>query len=252
MQKIKHQHFRPGIFCDERVMNLHKRLIYPVGTTEAIGFAARYLRLPLVDHPTPDATHLLLDVPLRQTNVEKILDMLPPDITVIGGNLNLPNYRCLDLLQDPEYLARNAAITAHCAVKLALPYLTVTLEHCPVLILGWGRIGKCLARLLANMGAEVTVAARKEADRAMLRALGYRACDYPELPKILHCCRLIYNTVPEKILSESTTFCCDCVKIELASQPGLPGDVIDGRGLPGKLAPESSGRLIADTILRRI
>lgn len=236
-------------------MNLDKRLIYPVGTTEAIRYAARYLGLPLVDHPTPDATHLLLDVPLRQTDVETILSMLPPEIMVIGGNLDIPcleGYRKIDLLRDPEYLAKNAAITAHCALKLALPHLGITLERCPVLILGWGRIGKCLARLLKGLGAEVTVAARKEADRAMLRVLGYRAVEFQQLSKILHGFQLIYNTVPEKILSESTTFPMECVKIELASRQGLPGDVIDGRGLPGKLAPESSGKLIAETILRRI
>lgn len=236
-------------------MNLDKRLIYPLGTTGAIRFAARFLGLPLVDHPTPDATHLLLDVPLRQTDIAKNLSMLPTGITVIGGNLEIPvleGYRKIDLLQDPEYLAKNAAITAHCALKLALPYLDVTLEGCPVLILGWGRIGKCLARLLKVLGAEVTVAARKEADRAMLKALGYRAVEFDALSKMLHGFRLIYNTVPERILSESTTFPTDCVKIELASRPGLPGEAIDGRGLPGKLAPESSGRLIAETILRRI
>lgn len=236
-------------------MNVEKRLIYPVGTTDAIRFAAKHLGLPLVDHPTPDATHLLLDVPLRQTDVENILAMLPPKITVIGGNLNIPSlegYPKIDLLTDPEYLARNADITAHCAVKLALPYLDVTLEGCPILILGWGRIGKCLASLLKKMGAAVTVATRKEADWGMLKALGYHAAEYDRLSKILHGFRLIYNTVPAKILSESTTFSTECVKIELASLPGLPGVVIDGRGLPGRLAPESSGKLIAETILRRI
>ena len=236
-------------------MNLDKRLIYPVGTTEAIRFAATHLGLPLVDHPTPDATHLLLDVPLRQMDLENTLAMLPPGITVIGGNLDIPcleGYRKIDLLRDPEYLAKNAAITAHCAVKLALPSLPVTLERCPVLILGWGRIGKHLAQLLKRMGAEVTVAARKDADRAMLKSLGFRAVDFPALSKMLHGFRLIYNTVPEKILSDSTTFPAGCVRIELASRPGLPGESIDGRGLPGKLAPESSGKLIAETILRRL
>ena len=39
--------------------------------------------------------------------------------------------------------------------------------------------------------------------------------------------------------------------IDLASEPGMQGkSVIPARGLPGKYAPESSGKLIADTILR--
>ena len=43
----------------------------------------------------------------------------------------------------------------------------------------------------------------------------------------------------------------DCVKIDLASKPGIEDeDVIIARGLPGIHFPESSGKLIADTLLR--
>jgi hypothetical protein len=43
----------------------------------------------------------------------------------------------------------------------------------------------------------------------------------------------------------------DCVKIDLASIQGIYGsDVIHARGLPGKQTPESSGILIANTIIR--
>lgn len=41
------------------------------------------------------------------------------------------------------------------------------------------------------------------------------------------------------------------MKIDLASKPGIGGtDVLWARGLPGKFAPESAGKLIAQTILR--
>ena len=43
----------------------------------------------------------------------------------------------------------------------------------------------------------------------------------------------------------------NALKIDLASKPGIGGsDVIWARGLPGKDAPESSGELIAKTIIR--
>ena len=63
---------------------------------------------------------------------------------------------------------------------------------------------------------------------------------------------LIFNTVPEMVLSaDQLSACRNCVKIDLASKPGIGGkDVVIGRGLPGKYAPESSGRLIAQTILQ--
>jgi dipicolinate synthase subunit A len=127
------------------------------------------------------------------------------------------------------------------------------MEGCPVLILGWGRIGKCLTKLLCSMGAEVTVAARKPSDRAMIEAFGCSAADICGLWYILGRYRVLFTTVPYPVLGPEQLEHCrqDCVKIELASTPGITGSgVIQAKGLPGTYAPESSGKLIARTILR--
>ncbi len=242
-----------------------KPLIYPIGNTKACTYAEQFLKqagLDIVDHPTPEVTHLLLDVPgfdpdgrLRGGGcIERILEMLPHYITVIGGNLNQPpleEYRKMDLLQDETYLAANAAITADCALQVAAPMLTTTFADSPALIIGWGRIGKCLGKLLKSIGNEVTIAARKPADRAMLRALGYNTTD-PHNIQSLGSFRLLFNTAPEPVLSEKQlSLCRNCVKIDLASKKGLYcEDVVWARGLPGIYAPESSGRLICETIIR--
>lgn len=187
-----------------------------------------------------------------------LLKQLPENITVCGGKLTSPalqRYKTLDFLDIPEYVAENAYITAESALDVALPRLPCLLRECQVLILGWGRIGKCLAQLLKNMGAAVTVAARKKNDRAILQALGYDAVDIPELEEILPCFRLVFNTVPLILLPESKLILCreDCIKIDLASQPGMAGHgVITARGLPGLHKPESSGKCIAQTLLQLI
>ena len=123
----------------------------------------------------------------------------------------------------------------------------------PVLIIGWGRIGKCLGQLLKCMGADVTIAVRNPAQIAMIRALGYGSVDISLLPDSLAHFRLLYNTVPFPVLNRAQMALCreDCVKIELASKDGIEGDdVIIARGLPGIHMPESSGELIARTFLR--
>jgi len=59
--------------------------------------------------------------------------------------------------------------------------------------------------------------------------------------------------VPATTLSKERCRECDpkCIKIELASQPGIEDtNVIQALGLPAKYAPESSGRLIANTVIR--
>lgn len=190
--------------------------------------------------------YVLLPVPSGNLTVE-----LPKDrCTMIGGNFPsdyICKYKCIDLLQDPIYLAENANITAHCALRYAIDQLPVILAGCPILILGWGRIGKCLSQLLQHMGAAVTVYARNLRDRATILSLGYNTTD--NLSE-LSLYRVIFNTVPTVLIDSAPSFEKQ-VRIDLASSPGILGkDVIWARGLPGKDAPESSGRLIADTIER--
>lgn len=243
-------------------------LIYPIGATEACAFAGAFLEqsgFHLTDHPTPEVTHLLLDVPsfaadgsLRNGgSLTDALERLPAGITVIGGKLNHPaltDYPVLDLLQDPVYLARNGAITAECALRVACPLLSTVLPDAPALVIGWGRIGKSLTKLLSGLGCPVTIAARKPEDRAMAAALGYKAVDIQRIPGILPDIRLLFNTVPAPILDSSVLDGFSrCIKIDLASSPGLNGrGVLYARGLPGQYAPESSGRLIANTIVRHL
>ena len=207
----------------------------------------------------PDETidGVLLDVPsFRGADSEDaIWAALPEGATVIGGNLpeTVPNqFRSMDLLRDPEFTAQNADITARCALRLAAGHLKQTYRDLPVLILGWGRIGKCLARLLRGLDAEVCVFARKPADRAMLKGLGYDTITEAELKSALSGFSVVFNTAPSPLLSrEMTALCPGCLLIDLASQPGIQGDnVLWARGLPGKMAPESAGKLIAETIQR--
>lgn len=234
-------------------------IFYCAGSNRALYYAAAFLMeegavfVPCPDHTV---THLLLPVPSFDADgnirgggdLSDILAKLPKTVTVIGGNLNRPeleSYETLDLLNDPCYLARNANITAHCALELALSKLPVTLEKCPVLVIGWGRIGKCLAKLLHGLGACVTVAARKESRRVMIDALGYKSCSMENLPTEKY--RLIINTVPAMVLPSVAG---TGLKMDLASVPGMAGrDILHAKGLPALLAPESSGELITQTII---
>ncbi|MBE6926605.1 MAG: hypothetical protein E7461_07165 [Ruminococcaceae bacterium] len=222
---------------------------------KALDFATEHL--PILPAPNDRVTHLLLPIPSFAPdgsirgggNLETVLSVLPKNVTVIGGNLQHPalkDYATIDLLQDAVYVSENADITARCAVKLLCDCLPCTLKGCPILLIGWGRIGKCLARLLRAHDARVTVYARKETDRAMLSALGYETQDFPDPTGF---CAVI-NTAPAPVLPD----CPDGVfKMELSSVMGIGGrDVLWARGLPAIHAPESSGKLIADTIHRLV
>lgn len=231
------------------------------GHTAALDHAAKALK----DAGWQQEAHapiVILPVPSLDANGHikggGTVEELPQDALIIGGNLNHPSlgkHKCLDLLKNPLYLSENAAITAHCALCIAMENLPVTLQGCPILVAGWGRIGKCLVRLLRLLGAKITVAARSEADRALAEALGYTAVDIEDSTLDLSAFRVIFNTIPFMVLPvHRLRFCrSDCLKIDLASVAGIEApDVIWARGLPNLDAPESSGQLIARIIRKEL
>jgi len=239
---------------------------YCAGTTPALQYARQHLirsGIPVSDTPGWRTKHLLLDVPsfrpgsvlTDSKHLDTLLSSLPRDVTIWGGNLEHPalaDLHTVDLLKDEDYLWKNAGITARCALKLALPLLTGGPEDNPVLIIGWGRIGKQLALLLKDQGYPVTIAARSDKTRCLLTESDYTPADSAALTYILPQFRLIFNTAPAPVLSPKDAVLCEnCIKMDLASQKGIAGDdVIWARGLPGIHAPEESGALIAGTFLR--
>ncbi len=237
---------------------MFKGTVLCIQRSEAVRHAARFLSdlgIHVTTKCAPDVSHLLLPVPSFPNGDEylaHILTELPDQVIISGGNLRSPlmeNYCCVDFLTDPFYLAGNAAITTDCALQLIEQEIP-DLSGIPVLILGWGRIGKCLAQLLQRKGCDVTISARKSADLAMIRALGFGSVSTAHVRESLHRYRLICNTVPELILPDAVT-APDCLILELASKPGITGGrIINARGLPGKMAPKRSGELIATTFIR--
>lgn len=243
-------------------------LIYPAGATPACLAAAKALQakgVGITDHITPEATHLLLDIPsftssgtLRSgADFSQLMALLPEHITLIGGNLPekiASKYPSLDLLKDDTYQFENAAITAECALRIASERIPFTLRGSSVLIVGWGRIGKHLAFLLQAYGSRVTILSRSQPHRAEAASFGFHAIGPKELPKAIPGFRILFNTAPGLMIpKEIAELSPHSLKIDLASSPGMEGaDVVKANGLPGILTPESSGRLIADTALRLI
>ena len=235
-------------------------VFYQGGSTEAVCCGAEYLRqqgICFSDAPSDLVTDLMLDIPsfsapgiLRSGKaLGELLKQLPENVRIWGGNLP-PSVIGQDLLQDPGYLQENAAITADCALRLCGLSLKTTWKDSRVLVIGWGRIGKCLCRLLRAMGSQVTVCARKESDRALLSAFGYGTIEPAELDGNGY--QILFNTAPATVMTEDALGDCP-LPMDLASKEGLAGKrVIRARGLPGIYAPVTSGKLIGSTILKKL
>lgn len=152
----------------------------------------------------------------------------------------------------------NSIPTAEGAVKIALEEKHSTIYQSKCLVIGYGKIGKTLSKILKSMGAYVTVSARKSTDRAWAFAEGYKSINISE-SQATYDYDFIFNTVPFILLNENIlkNLKKDVLVIDLASPPGgvdkeaaLKLDIksIHALAIPGKYFPESSAEIIKSEI----
>ena len=150
----------------------------------------------------------------------------------------------------------NSVPTAEGAVLVALERLPVTIHGAAALVVGFGRCGTTLARLLAAMGARVGVAARSASDLAWAEAMGLVPWPWAKLVEAVAVQDVIFNTVPALVLDRGVLACtrADVLIVDIASAPGgtdftaareLGREAVLALGLPGKVAPVTAGRILA-------
>lgn len=157
-----------------------------------------------------------------------------------------------DALGDEEFLSRNAELTALGTVGIILTSAKRSPSELKVGIIGYGRIGRQLLRILLFLGASVRVFTRKNSTRLDLSRLGIDAalsseCEYSGLDYLI-------NTAPERILGErETRAALECGEvIDLASGENFPEGIPITKlgGIPGLMYPLSAGRIYAEAALR--
>ena len=165
----------------------------------------------------------------------------------------------IDIMKREELSVLNTVSTAEGAIEIAISNTNKILHGSKVLILGFGRIGKVLARKMAGLSVKVTCAARKDEDLAWIKAYGHNATNINTLGENLSDYDIIINTVPHLILTKERMEYVseECLLIDLASNPGgidkkAAKDrnlkLIWALALPGKVAPVTTAEFIKDTI----
>lgn len=171
-----------------------------------------------------------------------------------AAGIELVEYREWD-----EFALLNAVPTAEGAIALALAEMEVTLHGSTAVVLGFGRTAQPLAQRLRALGAGTVVAARSSTDRARAFAAGHVAVTLADLPVVLPEASFVCNTIPALVLTEAELRCChkDAFVLDLASAPGgvdllaaqrLGLKAKQAPGLPGRTAPVSAGRYVAELV----
>lgn len=165
----------------------------------------------------------------------------------------------LEVVERDEFAILNSIPSAEGAIQLAMERLPITIHGSSAFVLGFGRVGMTLARMLDGIGAKVTVVARDAAQRARAAESGYRVNDFAGLPFISGEADMIFNTVPAKVLTVRVLKNTrpEVLIIDLATKPGgtdfeaarsLNREAILAPSLPGKVAPKTAGRILGQVV----
>jgi dipicolinate synthase subunit A len=153
----------------------------------------------------------------------------------------------------------NSIPTVEGAIMMAIQYTDITIHHSNVVVLGFGRVGRTLAKSFKGLEAKVKVGARKKEDLARIFEMGYEPFHMNEVSQHVNDCNILINTIPApvvnvKVLQSMTK---DALIIDLASKPGGTDfryakrrgiKAILTPSLPGIVAPKTAGNILAKVI----
>jgi dipicolinate synthase subunit A len=184
--------------------------------------------------------------------------MFSPAVEKAFSEKNVTFY---DFMKNDGVAVLNGVATAEGAIMKAIEVSSQNLHKSPVLVTGFGRCGKILAKKLAGLDCEVFVAARGETDRCLCEALGLKSLSFLELSGRLSGFRYIFNTVPSLIFDRAllSEISAETILLDIASKPGgfdtfavkeFSLNLHHLLGIPGKVAPKASGDILVDFIFQ--
>ena len=242
----------------------------PAGVTACAAPAQAVPMMDAVILPLPvtaDGVHIHAPLARGPMRLDEVLQAATPDQLLCGGQIppeiaalaTQRGLRLEDYGRQEELAVFNAVPAAEGAIQLAMEELPVTISGSRCTVTGCGRVGRALATRLAALGARVTVVARDCADRAWAIGNGY-AAEPPERLTELPPGDVIFNTVPACLFNGEVLrhIGSRTLLIDLASKPGgvdwdaaamLRCRTIWALSLPGRVAPETAGEILARTVL---
>ena len=176
----------------------------------------------------------------RQISIREFMHVINAKV-LIAGSITPEVYELandeyieiIDIMKREELAVLNTIATAEGTIEILIANTNKIIHGSKILILGFGRIGKVLARKLETN----------------INAIGENLSEYD----------VIINTVPHLVLTEEKLKYVkeDCLLVDLASNPGgidkrVAKDknlkLIWALALPGKVAPVTTAEFIKDTV----
>lgn len=195
--------------------------------------------------------------------MDTVLQNMRQGAVLVGGFLEgipqKPGISVTNLLASERFAQANAWPTAEGAIRISLERTERTLKGSRCTVLGYGRIGKDLVKLLRSFGADVVATARRKEQLEDISALGVLAVHTDDILEACIDSNFIFNTIPHVLLDEDKLkkLRRDVVIIDLASSPfgvdfnaatRLKLDAQAYQSLPGRMFPKTAADIIYSCI----
>lgn len=210
-------------------------------------------------------------VTLNCKNKIKLVDIIcnfHPHTRVLCGGLNkdftdkLDN-KFFDYYNVEQVLTDNAYLTAEATLKLIIENTDSAVVDTKILIIGSGKCGMALAKLLKKIDCNVNLTTRRPAYNVFAFLNNIEIKNTANLADYISEFDVIVNTAPSMVLDSETLSCVDknALIIELATQcAGVDMDCAKQFGLnavyapalPGKYSPASAAKVLFKSINRII
>ncbi|MCF6137159.1 dipicolinic acid synthetase subunit A [Pseudalkalibacillus berkeleyi] len=198
---------------------------------------------------------------------EEMMSKLKEDCTVFSGITNDYLTACtssagkkhIKLFERDDVAIYNAIPTVEGTIMMVIQHTDFTIHQSNIMVLGFGRVGFTVARTFANLGANVSVGARRSEHIARITELGFKPFHLQDLENEVSSIDVCINTIPAQIITSNviSKIPSHTLIIDLASKPGGTDfrfaekrgiKALLAPGLPGIVAPKTAGKIIANVL----
>lgn len=219
---------------------------------------------------TKDGKYIYSFIPVKE-NLDEILSSINYNQIVFAGMVSRnfemkaekKKVRIHDYFSREDVTVMNTVPTVQGILKVIFDNIDYTVHSSKCAVFGFGRVAKLTAETLSSLGADVTVCARKSGDIALAETKGLKGVYISDFKDFAKNYDILINTVPSLVINREIleNLRKECLIIDVASSPfgtdfttalGLGLNAVQCSSLPGKVAPKTAGKIIADGILNII
>lgn len=208
---------------------------------------------------TKDEIHINmpLQISKKGITIDETLPVIKNKIVFTGNASNNVlekfesyNIDVIDIMKEERFAVLNTIPTVEETIKIIIENMKRVIHNTNCLIMGYGRIGKVLAKKLHALSVNVQCLTTTEIEKVWCKVEGYKQINFKDIQNndtMLRQYDIIVNTIPKIILKdELKQIRKDTLIIDLASKPfGIDRKIVkdeklnfvEALGLPGKSAP---------------